>query len=140
MTVYGEVPSQATVEALPCVDTWALNIYSSDDFGDRFSSWASASTNKPAFLREYGADTFNALPRVNGYDPESQGHATTELGGQIVAASTVGGGDLSGGFIFEWADEWWKASGKWEVHDAGGIAPGGGPFPDLTFNEFEEYW
>jgi hypothetical protein len=103
----------------------------------------------------YGADAFNALPDVNSYDPQSQAAATVKLGTQIVEASTkraarvlsssggdaalsAVGGVLSGGFIFEWADEWWKADGRWEEQDTGGIAPGGGPFPDLTFNE--EYW
>jgi hypothetical protein len=52
MTVYGEVPSQNTVDALPCVDTWALNVYSSDDFGNRFSRWKAVSRGKPAFMGE----------------------------------------------------------------------------------------
>ena len=138
VTVYGEVPSRATVASLPNVDVWAINSYRFDDFGDLFSQWAAVS-GKPMFLGEFGADAFNSNTGVNAYDPQAQAQATAKLAGQIAANLTPGGGVCSGGMIFEFADEWWKdGGGSNSVHDVGGAAPGGGPFPDHVFNE--EWW
>ena len=137
-TIYGEVPTAALVESLPCIDVWGLNVYRSDTFGDLFGAWEGIST-KPLFLGEFGADAFNALPEVNAYDPGSQAEATERLGTEINSNSVLYSqtGVASGGFVFEWADEYWKAGDNW-AQDTGGVAPGGGPFPDSTFNE--EYW
>merc|ERR1711937_118166 len=58
---------------------------------------------------------------------------------EIVDRTSVTGGDVLGGFLFEFNDEWWKdGKGSRSKHDVGGIAPGGGPYPDMTFNE--EWW
>jgi hypothetical protein len=135
ITVYGELPATATLGAMPDIDVWGINAYRGKSFGDLFSTWESRS-DKPMFLSEYGADAYNA--NLPGYDPESQAEATAALTEELLEhSSALASGVTLGGTIFEWADEWWKA-GDPEVHDAGGSAPGGGPFPDQTFNE--EYW
>jgi hypothetical protein len=137
-TVYGELPTAQTIAAMPNIDVWGINSYRGISFGDLFSAWHARSV-KPMFLAEYGADAYNAT--ANKYDPESQAMAvralTQELADNSAAFATTG--VTSGGAVFEWADEWWKDSaGSPDQHEVGGIAPGGGPYPDQTFNE--EWW
>lgn len=135
-TVYGELPDASVLDRLSDIDVWGLNVYSGRSFGDRFTQWAERS-EKPMFFGEYGADAWNAS--TGEYDPESQAIATLDLTREILDQSTYAGGVCSGGTIFEFSDEWWKdQGGSASAQDVGGIAPGGGPFPDSTFNE--EYW
>lgn len=135
-TVYGELPDASVLDRLSDIDVWGLNVYSGRSFGDRFTQWALRS-DKPMFFGEYGADAWNAT--TGQYDPESQATATRDLTREILDQSTFAGGVCSGGTIFEFSDEWWKdQGGSSSSQDVGGIAPGGGPFPDSTFNE--EYW
>jgi hypothetical protein len=133
-TVYGELPDAALVAAMPEVDVWGINVYRGLHFGDLFAQWQGRST-RPMFIAEYGADAWNAL--TGRYDPDSQALAVGTLTREISDASTARGGVSSGGTVFEWADEWWKA-GNPGAQDTGGTAPGGGPYPDQTFNE--EWW
>ena len=136
-TVYGELPSSETIAALPAIDVWGINSYRGISFGDLFESWESLST-LPMFLAEYGADAYDA--RDGGAENlEAQAEATAALALELETNAARTGGVVSGGTIFEWADEWWKdEDGDDSVQDVGGIAPGGGPHPDATFNE--EWW
>jgi hypothetical protein len=137
-TVYGGLPGAATVDALPDVDIWGINAYGGTSFGGLFDAWA-ASSDRPMFLAEYGADAYNTL--IEAYDPVSQEEAVVALTVEIANHSSATGPDgvAIGGTVFEWADEWWKdGAGSPSVHDTGGYAPGSGPHPDLVFNE--EWW
>jgi len=138
VTVYGEVPSEETLAQMPDIDIWGINAYRGISFGDLFSVWGERS-DKPMFLAEYGADAYNAT--TDSVDPESQAMATRELTQEIADHGIAfhADGVALGGTIFEWSDEWWKDSaGSLSEQDVGGIAPGGGPYPDSTFNE--EWW
>jgi hypothetical protein len=137
-TIYGELPAPETIAAMPEIDLWGINAYRGLSFGDLFDTWR-ARSDKPMFIAEYGADAYNA--NLPGYDPESQALATAALTREILeqAADPVAGGAVLGGTLFEWSDEWWKdATGSLSAQDVGGIAPGGGPYPDQVFNE--EWW
>jgi hypothetical protein len=137
-TIYGELPDGDTLNILHQVDVWGINSYRDISFYDLFSVWESRS-DKPMYLGEFGADAWDAR-RGGRLNLTAQAHATTVLTQEIIDNSAKNGGSCIGGFIFEFADEWWKDYwGKGpDVHDVGGIAPGGGPYPDKTFNE--EYW
>jgi len=137
-TVYGELPSAETIGAMPEIDVWGLNIYNGLSFGTRFADWA-ARSEKPVFIGEYGADAWNA--NSGAQDLAAQAEATRVLTQAIWDESSAFDPDgiVAGGTIFEWADEWWKdGGGSPDAQDIGGIAPGGGPHPDQTFNE--EWW
>mmetsp|Transcript_30172 Transcript_30172/g.71231 ORF Transcript_30172/g.71231 Transcript_30172/m.71231 type:complete len:342 (+) Transcript_30172:2-1027(+) len=136
-SIYGEVPSQHVIDSLRDIDVWGINVYRGIGFGDVFEKYAGRS-GKPLFLGEYGADAYNANTRSE--DQAAQAKATRELTEEVMRRSSVrAGGTCFGAFIFEFADEWWKdGSGSRSVHDVGGVAPGGGPYPDFTFNE--EWW
>jgi len=136
-TVHGELPNGNTLRDLSEVDVWGINKYSGISFGDLFDAWRGLSQG-PMYLGEYGADAYNT--KASHVDEKAQALATKVLTRQIVDASSVKpGGVCVGGIIFEFADEWWKdSSGNPAVHDVGGVSPGGGPYPDMTFNE--EWW
>jgi len=144
-TIYGELPGSGLVDQLDHIDIWRVNVYRGISFGDLFDQWQGIA-DKPMFIGEYGADAYNANDDGSGtpigYDPESQNLAvvalTQEIADNLVFEGALGNQrGVLGGLFFEWADEWWKA-GNPDQHDVGGTAPGGGPYPDGTFNE--EYW
>ena len=124
------------------VDIWGLNVYSRDTFrNDEGVSRANIMadlTQKPIYFSEYGADAFNSHSR--SVDEISQSDATRKLTEEITQDLVWmrKGGNVLGGTIFEFSDEWWKAPGSNDRQDDGGHAPGNGPYPDGVFNE--EYW
>ena len=136
-SIYGEGMDASTLSRLDEVDIWGLNIYRFDGFYGLFEEWSSL-TETAMFVAEYGADAYNAVEGAE--DQASQAIGTERLTQEILDASIRGGsGVCSGGVIFEFSDEWWKDDGgAWDVQDVGGLAPGGGPFPDAVFNE--EWW
>lgn len=136
VNVYGEVPPQEVIDSMPLTDIWGINAYRGISFGDLFTAYAARSP-KPLLLGEYGADAWNSL--INAEDTASQADATFALTAEIHAQWSGTGGVAIGGAVFEWNDEWWKdGAGSPSQHDIGGVAPGGGPHPDATFNE--EWW
>jgi len=135
-TIYGGVPSKELLSRMTNIDIWGINSYRGISFGSLFKQWQGVSA-LPMYLGEYGADAWNALTGLE--DEASQAEATTKLTQEIVSNSAKTGGVCLGGILFEFNDEWWKDdAGSTSTHDTGGVAPGGGPYPDSTFNE--EWW
>jgi len=137
-TVYGGIPDENTINQIPDIDIWGLNVYGGLNFGSTFNAWAKQS-DKPMFMAEYGADAWDTSQE--SLNLKAQAYATRVLTEELMENSSADNADnvCLGGTIFEFADEWWKDSnGSPSEQDAGGIAPGMGPYPDNTFNE--EYW
>jgi len=121
------------------VDLWGINVYRNASFGGLFADWMDLS-DKPMYIGEFGVDAWDSRPEVSSANMKAHADGTRWLQEELVANSVIYGGATFGGWIFELADEWWKDTTKknTDIHDVGGIAPGGGPYPDLTFNE--EWW
>lgn len=135
-SIYGNVPPASVLQTLSAIDVWGINRYSGITLGSLFTDWQAAST-KPMYLGEYGADAYNS--NIKAEDLISQALATQRLTQEIYDHNSLAGGVCIGGMIFELADEWWKDStGNNWVQDVGGVAPGGGPYPDFVYNE--EWW
>ncbi len=120
-------------------DILAVQLYLYDTFEETFSRHKQMS-DKPLLISEYGGDDFDATK--NEIDEDAQAWVdeklTKELAGHL-ASLDVGEAVAIGGTVFAWNDEWWKsAGGSDHIQDDSGIAPGGGPYPDRTFNE--EHW
>lgn len=137
-TIYGELPDPSLIFELSEIDVWGINAYRGLTLGGLIEDFAALS-DAPMFLSEFGADAWDAR-NGGSYNPGAQAEATTSLLQELIdqSAARSSAGTVSGGTIFEWADEWWKAEGDPSTHETGGAAPGGGPYPDATFNE--EWW
>jgi hypothetical protein len=141
----------------PSVDIWGLNVYRGATFfssGYLFYQWSSLS-QKPMFLSEYGTDVVRTrkynlaskeptemnLTYADGtVEPLMQAEFNRGLWEEIVGALSAArtGGTCLGGCVFEWNDEWWKATrGVTGRHDYLGIYTRWNPnaMPDSIANE-----
>ncbi|HVJ21654.1 MAG TPA: carbohydrate-binding protein [Polyangiaceae bacterium] len=122
-------------------DIISYQIYNQLSLDNIFNLHPQYST-KPFYMSEFGADAFNATTGVE--DEVSQRVGNNTLFKMILDNATTGANGTAshkivGGSIFSFSDGWWKmGSGNACNQETGGVAPGGGPYPDLTFNE--EYW
>ena len=108
-TVYGDMPSDETVERLANIDLWGLNVYRGLSFYGLFSEWENKSPT-PMYLAEYGIDAYDG---TRGREDEAtQSQVLEALTLEIYAnASVNGSGVAAGGVYFEFNDEWWKYQG-----------------------------
>lgn len=113
------------------LNAWCLQTYRGDSFKALFTDYARISTT-PLFISEFGVDAFDGRYRREFPDnARIPGEWILRLWSEIEANRVIG----SGGAVFAWTDEWWKA-GKAASHDAGGWL--NGAFPDGQANE--EWW
>ncbi|MGC9450759.1 MAG: hypothetical protein ACP5I4_04865 [Oceanipulchritudo sp.] len=117
--------------AMTNLDFWGVQVYRGVGFLDFFDQYAAAST-KPLIITEFGYDAYNALTGAEfTEDAKLPAVAMENLWRELRINQSI----ASGGCVFEYADEWWKA-GSPSTHDA---PPGwDGPFADGEGNE--EWW
>ncbi|GEM_PF-2839721 len=120
----------------PAVDIWSFNEYRGHGFSFLFDRWSFIST-KPMFLGEFGIDAYDS--RIGNVNQTTQAEWNLGLWNEIVWNQQSGVTNFSkitsGGFVFEWNDEWWKTPPAGQP-DPGGWEPEG--FPDGHASE--DYW
>lgn len=113
------------------LDFWAIQVYRGSGFGTFFSDYAVRSS-KPLVITEFGYDAYDA---VNGAefpaDAELPADAMEYLWTELLNNRPV----VSGGCVFEYADEWWK-TGNPGTHDT----PAGWSAPFVDGEGNEEWW
>jgi hypothetical protein len=113
------------------LNAWCVQVYRGDSFKTLFADYAAAS-GKPLFVTEFGLDAYDVRSGGEYADNAAvQGQWILKLWNELAANSAV----ASGGAVFEWCDEWWKA-GNSALHSAGGWS--NGAFPDGQADE--EWW
>jgi len=112
-----------TVAAQKCpdVDILAIIAYRGKKFFDLFER-IHRIFNKPIILSEFGCDSFNAYKLIE--DQDIQADFILSQWEDLYRNTTFSGkqsGNVIGGFLFEWTDEWWKHNegyrDDWSVHN-----------------------
>jgi len=118
----------------PDIDIFGTNAYRGKyGFG---SIWKNVKdiSGKPVMITEYGAPAY-----AEGYTEEEAENFQAEYHRgcwlnmeESMAGASCGEGNVIGGFVFEWLDEWWKAYEP-TYHDRKGLFSG--PFLDGRMHE-----
>lgn len=115
-------------EVVPEVDLLGGIFYRGKSFGN-FWQELERKFGKPVVFIEFGCDRFNAKTKKE--DEEVQAYFLESLWKEIIrnSAGKSGEGNVLGGCVFEWTDEWWKhnpsnPAGWWVQDDEAGWSNG----------------
>jgi len=130
-------------EECPNIDILGSNVYRGISARDFFQVIHDV-LGKPAMFTEFGADAWNAKEMRE--DQVTQARFLLGQWQEIYEQSSGKGrvGNAIGGFIFQWADGWWKfgQDSRLDIHDTNASWPNGG-YPDFVEgdnNMNEEWW
>ncbi len=130
------------------IDLVGVNLFTGKSFGHVWRDIAQAFPDRPFFVMEFGADAFDSLKKEENEDIQAE--YITSLWREIERnlAGGTGWGNVVGGIVFEWTDEWWKSDifdpKSWWRHDKKGDWSCGGYYHDIAcegnMNMNEEWW
>jgi len=90
-------------------------------------------TDKPVFITEFGCPAYmEGVALEKAEDEQAEYHLGSWQDIKENFAFGQGEGNVLGGIVFEWLDEWWKAYEP-KTHDSRGLWAG--PFPDGYMHE-----
>jgi hypothetical protein len=114
-----------------------MQLYRGYSFGSFMGDYASVSS-KPLVITEFGHDAYDGTSDAEWPDNAMLPANAIEALWNELRQDEAGPGIVSGGCIFEYADEWWKdsSSGQPALQNPG--PRWGGPFTDGQGNE--EWW
>jgi hypothetical protein len=126
------------------LDVFGANVYRGISVGDLFQV-VEDKLGVPVVFSEFGCDAFNA--RESREDQAMQARYLAGQWEEIYEQSSGKGrvGNAIGGFVFQWADGWWKygQDSRLDVHDTHASWPDGGYVEDFVRGENnmnEEWW
>jgi beta-glucuronidase len=117
----------------PAVDIFGANAYRGDYGFGRLWKNVAEEADRPAFITEYGCSAYaGGKSLLEGEAPQANYLRSAWEDIYNNSAFKGGVGNVVGGVVFEYLDEWWKQYEPF-VHDTRGVAMG--PFPDGYFHE-----
>ncbi|MBU1042877.1 MAG: immunoglobulin domain-containing protein [Candidatus Omnitrophica bacterium] len=105
-----------------------LDIIATNHYTDRFGVGVSylreaqEKIDRPLIISEYGADAYHQDQGINELE-QKQHHFGGWKAIAYNGSTTPGEGNILGGIIFEWTDEWWKAQSEYDSPWIQEIAP-----------------
>ena len=145
--VNGDIQYMNIIKALtPSLDLLGVNTYRGDSAQELFYEGVASSLNVPIVFTEFGADAYNVVEERE--DQYNQALYIKNQWEEIYRQSYGKGriGNILGGFVFEWMDEWWKSAGmvlELDVHNTDASWSNGSYAYDAAYGENnmnEEWW
>ncbi len=130
------------------IDLVGVTLFTGKSFGHIWRDMKRFFPDKPFFVMEFGADSFDSLHREENQDIQAEYIADLWREIERNLAASTGRGNVVGGIVFEWTDEWWKSDPydpkAWYRHDQRGDWSCGGYYHDIAcdnnMNMNEEWW
>ena len=105
------------------IDVIGMIAYRGPGFGNLFRQ-VKEKFDRPVLMIEWGADDFNAATREEDETNQAEFLKLQWKDIERNAYAKKGAGNVLGGTLFEWTDEWWKGNenipNTWSVHDEAG--------------------